>query len=154
MFCRYSAMKKNIANIENVTAKATMLAPMNDRDAKKRKSTTGTAERRSMATKAASEAMEATSSATIPAEPQPHELPSTSASTRAVRPSVSVTMPGTSTRRDAVSSRDSRVANSVTATATTATGTLRKKIARQLTSSVSQPPTSGPTASAIADTPA
>src|SRR4051812_21304552 len=136
-------MKKNIANIENVTAKATRLAPMNDREAKKRKSTTGTGERRSMTTKPARETTATVSSDTMPAEPQPQELPSTRARTSAVRPSVSVTMPGRSMRRDAVSSRDSRVANSVTATATTATGTLRKKIARQLTSSVSQPPTSG-----------
>ena len=45
-------------------------------------------------------------------------------------------------------------ANSVTTTAPTATGRLRKKIARQETSSVSQPPSSGPSASAMADTPA
>ena len=42
----------------------------------------------------------------------------------------------------------------MTATAPAATGRLRKKIARQETSSVSQPPTSGPIASAMADTPA
>ena len=44
--------------------------------------------------------------------------------------------------------------NSVTAMAAAATGTLMKKIARQVTSSVSQPPTSGPSARAIAETPA
>ena len=87
-------------------------------------------------------------------EPQPHELASTSASTSAVSPIVRVAMPGKSTSRVAVSSRDSCVANSVTTTATIATGMLMKKIARQLTSSVSQPPSSGPSASAIADTPA
>jgi hypothetical protein len=63
-------------------------------------------------------------------------------------------MPGQSSRWSTVSSRDSSAANSVTATAATATGTLRKKIARHETSSVNQPPTSGPIASAIADTPA
>ena len=52
------------------------------------------------------------------------------------------------------SSRDSRVANSVTATAPTATGRLRKKIARHETYSASAPPTTGPIASASADTPA
>jgi len=46
------------------------------------------------------------------------------------------------------------VANSVTTTATAATGRLMKKIARQLTSSVSQPPSSGPSARAMALTPA
>ena len=87
-------------------------------------------------------------------EPQPQPLPSTSASTSEPSPAVSARMPGTSIWRLAVSSRDSWVANSVTTTAPTATGRLRKKIARQETSSVSQPPTSGPSASAIADTPA
>ena len=53
-----------------------------------------------------------------------------------------------------MSSRDSSAANSVIAIAPAATGRLRKKIARQDTSSVSQPPTSGPMARAIADTPA
>ena len=42
----------------------------------------------------------------------------------------------------------------MTATAPTATGRLRKKIARQLTFSVRKPPTTGPMASAIAETPA
>ena len=53
----------------------------------------------------------------IRAEPQPHALPSTSASTSAVRPTVIVAMPGMSTDCAAVSSRDSCVANSVTTTA-------------------------------------
>jgi len=57
-------------------------------------------------------------------------------------------------RRATVSSRDSCAANSVTATAPAATGRLRKKIARQLTDSVSSPPRTGPMASASADTPA
>ena len=63
-------------------------------------------------------------------------------------------MPGQSIVWRVLSSRDSRVANSVTATAPTATGRLRKKIARQETYSVSAPPTTGPMASASADTPA
>ena len=53
-----------------------------------------------------------------------------------------------------VSSRDSRVAASVTQTATAATGTLRKKIDCQETFSTRKPPTTGPMASAIALTPA
>ena len=53
-----------------------------------------------------------------------------------------------------VSSRDSRVAASVTKTATIATGTLRKKIDCQETFSTRNPPTTGPIASAIALTPA
>ena len=63
-------------------------------------------------------------------------------------------MPGKSTRCSVVSSRDSWVANRVTATAPTATGRLRKKIARQDTYSASAPPTTGPIASASAETPA
>ena len=90
----------------------------------------------------------------IAGEPQPQELPSTSASTSAVRPVDSAAMPGKSTVRATVSSRDSRVANSVTTTARTATGRLMKKIARQETCSVSAPPTTGPIASARAETPA
>ena len=96
----------------------------------------------------------AANSAMISGEPQPQALPSTSARTSAVRPVDSAAMPGKSTVRATVSSRDSRVANSVTTTATTATGRLRKKIARQETYSVSAPPTTGPIASASAETPA
>ena len=94
------------------------------------------------------------SSATIAGDPQPHELPSTSARTSAVSPADSAAMPGMSTWCSVVSSRDSRVAKSVTATAPTATGRFRKKIARQDTYSASAPPTTGPIASASADTPA
>ena len=65
-----------------------------------------------------------------------------------------MTTPGQSTVRSTVSSRDSCAANSVTATAPAATGRLRKKIARQETCSASAPPTTGPIASASADTPA
>ena len=87
-------------------------------------------------------------------EPQPHALPSTRASTSAVRPPDRATIPGMSTWWSVVSSRDSRVANSVTTTAPTATGRLRKKIALQDTYSASAPPTTGPMASASAETPA
>ena len=59
-----------------------------------------------------------------------------------------------STVRSTVSSRDSRTANSAITTAPTATGTLRKKIDCQLTLSTRKPPTTGPIASAIAETPA
>src|SRR5215217_67881 len=65
-----------------------------------------------------------------------------------------VTMPGRSTRRGAVSSRDSRVANSATKTARTATGRLRRKIDCQETCSTRKPPITGPIASAAALTPA
>ncbi len=67
---------------------------------------------------------------------------------------MSVSTPGTSTERSTVSSRDSRTANSVITTAPTATGTFRKKIDCQLTLSTRKPPTTGPIASAIAETPA
>jgi hypothetical protein len=77
-----------------------------------------------------------------------------SASTSAASPTVSEATPGTSTSRTAVSSRDSRTANSVTMMASTATGTFSRKIDCQLTSSTRKPPTTGPIARAIADTPA
>jgi hypothetical protein len=63
-------------------------------------------------------------------------------------------MPGQSIACSCESSRDSWAANSVTATAPMATGRLRKKIARQETYSARAPPTTGPIASASADTPA
>ena len=63
-------------------------------------------------------------------------------------------MPGRSTLRLTVSSRELRAANRVTATVMMAIGGLMKKIARQLTSSVRKPPRTGPMASAIALTPA
>src|SRR2546430_6280245 len=145
-------MKKNIASIENVTTKATRLAPRNDRARKKEKSTIGTFTRISITTKATSATAASANSARIGVEPQPHELPSTSASTTAVSPVVRVAMPGMSTTRATVSSRDSRVAKSVTETAATATGRVRKKMARQLTLSAREPPTTGAEGSGRADT--
>ena len=41
MFCMYSARKKNIASIAKLTMNATMLAPRNERERKKVKSTIG-----------------------------------------------------------------------------------------------------------------
>ena len=112
------------------------------RERKNVKSTIGAGERRSMTHEAdQADDRDARTGRGSAREPQPHALPSTSASTSAVRPTVSAAMPGSRPARVAVSSRDSWVANSVTAIATTATGTLMKKIARQVTSSVSQPPT-------------
>ncbi len=134
--------------------KATTLAPRNCFERSASKSTTGAAARFSIATNAADAATLSASSPMIAGEPQPHALPSTSANTSAVSATVMAAMPGMSSLRPTVSSRDSCAANSVTATAPTATGRLRKKIARQETSSVSQPPSSGPAASAIAETPA
>src|SRR3954462_7734677 len=134
--------------------KATRLAPTNERERKNRKSTIGSTTRRSTIAKAVRPMAETTSSPTIPAEPQPHELPSTSARTRAERPTVMGLTPGKSTWWVELSSRDSRVAARVTATATTATGTLRKKIDCQETFSTRKPPTTGPMASARAETPA
>ena len=67
---------------------------------------------------------------------------------------MSVATPGMSMVGGADSSRDSWVANSVTTTAPTATGRLRKKIDCQETFSTRKPPTTGPIASASALTPA
>ena len=138
----------------NEIMKATRFAPRNCLERSASKSTIGDGARRSMRMNATREATLSASSPRIAGEPQPQPFPSTSANTSAVRETVIATMPGMSTRRSTVSSRDSSAANSVTITAPTATGRLMKKIARQETSSVSQPPTTGPIASAIAETPA
>ncbi len=90
----------------------------------------------------------------IAGEPQPQALPSTRPRIRAPRPAVSAKTPAKSTVRSAVSSRDSWVAQRVTPTATTAIGTLSRKIDCHDTCSTRKPPTTGPIASAIALTPA
>src|SRR5919107_1027017 len=144
----YSARKKNIASIPNDTMNATRLEPRNDFERKKPNSTIGSALRTSATANATSAAAETASRPRIDAEPQPHELPSTSASTSAPRPTEIVSTPGTSTWWVEVSSRDSRVAAIVTKTARIATGTLRKKIDCQETFSTRKPPTTGPIASA------
>ena len=69
-------------------------------------------------------------------------------------PIVIAAMPGSRQCVATVSSRDSRAANSVTATAITAIGGLMKKMARQLTCWVRKPPSTGPIARASALTPA
>ncbi len=135
-FCMYRAMKKNIANMANETVKATTFAPTNERALKNAKSTIGTRARRSMTTKATPETTESASRPITPAEPQPQLLPSTRARTRAASETVRVPMPGKSTLRSAVSSRDSSAANSVITSAPAATGRFSRKIARHETSSV------------------
>ena len=152
--CMYSASEKNVANITKETMKATTLAPKKARERKKPNSTIGARRRGSMATKAASARSATPNNASTRAEPQPQALLLTSASTSAASPTVSVATPGTSTSRVAVSSRDSCTANSVTTIASAATGTLSKKIDCQLTSWTRKPPSTGPIASAIAETPA
>ena len=134
--------------------KATTFAPKNVRSRKNLKSTIGARRRGSITTNATRPTAAIAKSANTRVEPQPQPLPSTRASTSAASPIVNVATPGTSISRIAVSSRDSRTANSVTAIAATATGTLSKKIDCQLTSSTRNPPTTGPMASAIAETPA
>ena len=113
----YSVTKKNWANIANVIMKPTMLAPTEVRERKKLKSIIGARTRSSITTKAASATAARANRPTIRGEPQCQLLPSTSASTSAVNPTVSAAMPPTSTPRPTVSSRDSRAANSVTASA-------------------------------------
>ena len=147
-------MKKNIASIANETMKPTMFAPRKVFERNSEKSTIGSRTRGSMSAKLTRPTAAVSSRPMSSGEPQPHELPSIRASTSAVSPTESVTIPGQSIECSVLSSRDSCVANSVTATAPTATGRLRKKIARQDTYSVSAPPTTGPIASASADTPA
>src|ERR671932_810512 len=101
-------MKKNIASIANDTMNATRFAPRNDFERKNVKSTIRSAARTSANAKATRAIADAPSSARIDAEPQPHELPSTSASTSVPRPTEMVSKPGTSTRWADVASFDSR----------------------------------------------
>src|SRR5262245_33534448 len=131
-----------------------MFAPRKVRDLKKEKSTIGSRTRCSITTKATSETAATANRARTSGDPQPQELPSTSASTSAEIPTERAAIPGMSTVWWVLSSRDSSVAKRVTTTAPTATGRLRKKIARHETYSASAPPTTGPIASASADTPA
>ncbi len=84
---------------------------------------------------------------TIVVEPQPSELPRTSAKTIANSPPEKVISPAQSTPV-ASGSFDSWTRRSVTARAMIPTGTLTKKIHCQPAPSVSAPPTSGPTATA------
>ncbi len=131
-----------------------MLAPRKLRERKKAKSTIGTRLRVSITANVASPITATVYRAISRVDPQRQALPSTSARTSAARPTVSAATPGTSTVRATVSSRDSRTAKSVTNTATTATGRLMKKIDCQLTFSTRKPPSTGPIASASAETPA
>src|SRR5438105_12292353 len=72
----------------------------------------------------------------------------------AKRPTADVTRPGTSGRCSCDVSRDSSTNAWIATRPSTPIGTLMKKIQFQFTCSVSRPPTSGPIASAIAETPA
>src|ERR1019366_1583878 len=139
----YSARKKNWASIAKETMKATRLEPRKERERKKPKSTIGATVRRSITAKATIDAIASASSPITRAEPQCQALPSTSASTIEVNPTVIAAIPGRSTLRVTVSSRVSRVANRVTATAPIAIGGVMKKIARQLTCSVRKHPATG-----------
>src|SRR5205085_12385406 len=109
----YSVRKKNWENIANVTKNATRFEPRNERERKKTKSTIGARERSSIRTNAASPTAASTNSPITTGDPQCQLLPSTSASTSAVRLAVSVTIPGQATDRWTVSSRLSFVATSV-----------------------------------------
>ena len=90
----YSAMKKNMASIANDTMNATELAPTNERDLKNSNWTIGVRPRISTSTNPARPTTAVASSETIAAEPHPHLLPSTRASTRAVSPIEIAAMPG------------------------------------------------------------
>ena len=71
-----------------------MFAPRKLRERKKSKLTIGAAERRSISPNAARPRIASANRVMIRALPQPHALPSTSASTSEVRPIVSAAMPG------------------------------------------------------------
>ena len=72
-------MKKNIENSDAPSNSPTMLAPVRVRSLKMRKGTSGACERSSIATKAASSAIERPISPSVWNEPQPAWVASTSA---------------------------------------------------------------------------
>ena len=86
-------MKKNWASIAKVTTSAIRFAPMKLRLANSLNSTIGARTLSSTRTNAASIVTEPPSKARIAVEPHPHEFPSISARTSAVRPAVSVATP-------------------------------------------------------------
>ena len=86
-------MKKNWANIANVTRKPTRFAPSEVRERKNVKSIIGALTRRSIWTNAASPTMATANNPMIRVEPQCQALPCTRASTSAVSPIVSAPMP-------------------------------------------------------------
>ena len=90
----YSVRKKNWENIANVTKNATRFEPRNERERKKLKFTIGAREWSSIWTNASSPSAAVANRPRIAGEPQCQLLPSISASTSAVRLSVSVTIPG------------------------------------------------------------
>ena len=109
--------------------------------------------RRSSTTNARSDTTAIAKAPTIRAEPHPYAFASIRPYVRAKRPTAEVASPGRSSR-SWVGSRDSSIRRKLATIPTIPTGTLTKKIQCQLALSVRRPPTSGPIASARAETPA
>ena len=86
-------MYSNTPSTQNISTKPAMLAPRNGGLRKIASGTMGAWLRRSIAKNSASETTEAARRPMMRAEVQPHELASITASTPAVRPSDSVTIP-------------------------------------------------------------
>ena len=110
---------------------------------KRRRSIIGAAVRRSTTRKASPSAPARRSSPTVPGLVQPHAPPWLRASRRARRPAEARAAPGTSndSRRPGRSAGRIRAAQAM---ATSPTGTLTRKIARHVASSVRRPPSAGP----------
>ena len=117
------------------------------------RSSIGARWRRSRTTNEPRETAAIAKAPTIRAEPQPYVFASIRPYVRANRPTAEVASPGRSSR-SWVGSRDSSIRRKLATIPTIPTGTLTKKIQCQLAWSVRRPPTSGPMASARAETPA
>ena len=98
--------------------------------------------------------MPSASTTSVRADDHPQSSPCTSASTISPRPRVNAITPGTSRWRPAFSSRVSRVARAVHRKPRASGGTPIQNTQRHDNWSTSTPPTSGPIASATAETPA
>ena len=86
-------MYSNTPSTENISTKPAMLVPRNGRLRKIASGRIGASLRRSITTNSASATTEPARRPMMRAEVQPHELASITASTPAVRPSDSVTIP-------------------------------------------------------------
>ncbi len=132
-----------MAKIDADNVNATIDAPSNAGRRNNDRSSIGLGLRRSTTTNAVISTTLAIRQPSTNALPHPLGLDSINANTSAASAAVKVTKPGMS-RRAPSGSRDSSSLDIVSASARIPIGTLTKKIQRQLSASVSAPPTTGP----------
>jgi hypothetical protein len=120
------------------------LPPISERERKIRSGTSGPSERPSIRTNVASRATEPASRPIVCGLPQPASGASAIANTSASTPAVTVTAPARSKQRTQSGSTLSGRSRGVSASSTSLTGTLMKKIHSQPSASVIGPPISRP----------